>query len=107
MKNRTVYRSSEDVFRALYELDYDLSQLNLKSKIHLTIFGGTALLLMTEAHVTKDIDAFIQYQDADNRIRSILAKYSVNDKMRGVMELPPLDEIIATTKEINGETLKI
>lgn len=100
MQNK-IFRTTKDVLGSLAKLDFDLEQFKLKNKIQLIIFGGTALLLKTNLHVTGDIDAIIRMDKEDIKVRKLLAKYTINDKMAGVMELPPIEDVYMDVSQLN------
>lgn len=99
--NKKPFRTAKDILKTLAMLDFDLNKFKLKSKIELLIFGGTALLLKTNLHVTGDIDAVIRMDREDKEVRKLLAKYTINDKMVGVMELPPMEDIYEKVTRLN------
>ncbi len=74
------FRSKQDIIETLFKIDYELGETAIKGKVSLTIFGGSALLLMSDLHVTSDIDAFIRMEKEDEMVRKVLAKYSVSGR---------------------------
>jgi hypothetical protein len=86
----------------LLKIDYELG-----GKVSLTIFGGSALLLMSNLHVTSDIDAFIRMEKEDKRVRKVLAKYSVSGNVEGTLELPPIEEIPLTRLNVEFENIVV
>ncbi|MFD1637308.1 DUF6036 family nucleotidyltransferase [Evansella tamaricis] len=72
-----------------------------KQRIALTIFGGSALLLKTDLHVTGDIDAVIRMEKEDVELRKLLRKYNINDDLKSVMELPPMEDVYEDMETLN------
>lgn len=91
MDKKKLFKRREDIISILAELDYELGIR--KKRIVLTIFGGSALLLKTNLHVTRDIDAVIRMEEEDIELRKLLRKYSINDDLKSVMELPPMEDV--------------
>ncbi|MBU8908155.1 DUF6036 family nucleotidyltransferase [Desertibacillus haloalkaliphilus] len=86
------FRTSRDVVENLINLDYELSNMNISQKIEIVIFGGTAILLRDSNRFTSDIDAIINLEKEDLRVRKVLHQFSVNENMRSVMEVPPFED---------------
>lgn len=69
------FRSKRDIIETLHKIDYDLGKLSTVGRVSLIIFGGSALLLKSNLHVTSDIDAFVRMEKEDEEIRRILARW--------------------------------
>lgn len=96
-----LFRSKRDIIEILHKIDYDLGKLQIKGRVTLIIFGGSALLLKSNLHVTSDIDAFVRMEKEDKQIRKVLADYSVSSNIEGVMELPPLEDVMEEFERLN------
>ncbi|WP_373233463.1 DUF6036 family nucleotidyltransferase [Cohnella sp.] len=79
-----VFSSPEDVIRRLITLDEELLVLSDRElPITIVIFGGSAVLLITqEARVTKDIDAYL-YGDITRAEMELFNKYDINNNLQG------------------------
>lgn len=95
------FRSKRDLIEILHHIDYELGEIPILGKVSLTIFGGSALLLKSNLHVTSDIDAFIRMEHEDSKVRKVLAKYSVSNSIEGVMELPPIEDVQSEFEKLN------
>lgn len=93
-------RKIEEAIRNLIKLDQELSQLQRTQKIRFIIFGGTAFLLETEHRATWDVDIILLARVSSEEMR-ILNKNDVNNNMQGLMQVPPLDEIMARMRPLN------
>lgn len=95
------FKSQADIIENLVILDHELSKFKLKYKIELIIFGGTAFLLRTnDIRVTSDIDVFITSQ-ITKEIEAILHQHNVNQRISGIMEVPPIEEFLPRCDRLN------
>lgn len=101
------FRSKKDIIETFYKIDFELGQIPIIGKVSLTIFGGSALLLKSDLHVTSDIDAFIRMENEDRRVRQVLAKYSVSGNVEGALELPPIEEIPLVKLNVEFDNLVV
>lgn len=73
----------EEVIQRLFALDFELGQLSpRKEPITLIIFGGTAVLLLSDAlRSTRDIDAYI-FGNLTAAEHQLLHRYDINDRLK-------------------------
>lgn len=94
------YTGVESVIESLLLLDHKLTKLNLHEKISIYIFGGSALMFISNFRATSDIDVYIGTQGLDKHVIELFNDYNVNSSLESVMYFPPYEDFKDRAKKV-------